>query len=298
MKQSLDTHSLLLFIIVMESNSLTEAAEKLAIKQPTLSHALERLRRIFNDPLLIRSGRSVTPTARAQALLPKAKQLLSDFQQLTEDHDFQPHTADIHYTVAANDFQCAALLPALHRRLQARVKSLKLSIVPSWLPDCDMIRDEMIAAVISPRVPDGSEVMQRKLFDFNIACFFNPKVRNAPTCPADFAAADYICPAFFLDSGAINLAEADTTPVWLHDKAQVMTNNFSSGANFLCDSGALAIAPAQLADTVYKDYTAVPFTYKNKLTMYLIWHKKYQKDNKHTWFRQQLVHIADTDIRK
>lgn len=290
-QQSLDTRSLHLFITVMESNSLTEAADKLAVNQSTISHALERLRQIFNDPLLVRSGRSVTPTNRAIELLPQAKQLLSAFERLTENPTFEPQTADIHYTIAANDFQCEYLLPKLYRQIAPQVKSLQLTVVPSWLPSSNEIRNGGADLIISPKRPDGGDIMQRKLYDFHKRCYYDPSQRDAPIEAADFINANYICPNFLLDYEAIDLASSATDSVWLRDKTHVVTNSFNSAAHFLRGTTSLAIAPDLLANSAFSDFASVPFPYTEPRTMYLTWSKKFQKDPKHTWFRQQLADL-------
>ena len=75
--RSLDLNLLRVFDEVMSERSLTRAAHKLSITQPAVSNALNRLRELLDDPLLVRVGRSMQPTPRAQALaqeLPPALQ--------------------------------------------------------------------------------------------------------------------------------------------------------------------------------------------------------------------------------
>lgn len=288
----LDTRSLQLFVTVMESQSLTEAADKLGINQSTVSHTLSKLRVIFDDPLLIRSGRTVIATERANELLPKVKKLLSEFELLIENPLFDPKATEFDYIIAANDFQAQTLLPLLYQHLSPLVGSLKLTIVPSWLPDIGLLRDEQTDLVISPNVPESGDIVQRKLYEFNQVCYYNPHCRSAPKTQADFIEANYICPSFFLNFRDVNLSQSSDKPVWLHERTQIITACFSSGADFLSQSTSLAIAPALLKDKAFKPYAYVPFSAIQPATMYLIWNRKFQKDPKHLWFRQQLVNLV------
>lgn len=290
--KSLDTRTLQLFIVTMESNSMTEAADKLAINQSTISHALNKLRDIFNDPLLIRSGRSLTPTSRAIALLPKVKKLLEDFNDLTQNPVFNPRSSDFHYTIAANDFQREVLLPKLCRHLKPMVKSLQLTIVPSWLPDTLMLRDVNTDMVISPCAPDSADVMQRKLFTFNSVCYYDADQRQPPKSEKDFIDSNYVCPIFLLDLEPITLTDSTQKPIPLKERTQIITSGFCDTAGFLKNTQMLAIAPSLLAKTTFKQYAYVPFPYTQPVTMYLLWNKKHQKDPKHIWFREQLTKIA------
>lgn len=291
-QESIDIRILKLFITVMESDSLTEAADKLAVNQSTISHALERLRQAFNDPLVIRSGRSVKPTDHALELLPKIKRLLSDFAQMLEKPSFIPKNTDFHYNVAASDFQCEKLLPSLVSKLLPQVKSLQLNIVPACLPNTRILRNEDIDLMISPVVPDGGDIMQRKLYELHLACYYDPKVREAPTNLQDFIDADYVCPDFLLDYEAVNLTQNDNEPVWLRDKTQIVTSSYSSSVHFVRSSRTLTIAPKLLAKSVFRKLAHTRLPYPDKVGVYLIWNKRSQKDPKHSWFREQLAQVA------
>ena len=60
-----DLNLLIVFETLMHERSVTRAAEKLFLGQPAISAALARLRALFDDPLFVRTGRSMEPTARA-----------------------------------------------------------------------------------------------------------------------------------------------------------------------------------------------------------------------------------------
>ena len=60
-----DLNLLIVFETLMHERSVTRAAEKLFLGQPAISAALARLRTLFDDPLFVRTGRSMEPSARA-----------------------------------------------------------------------------------------------------------------------------------------------------------------------------------------------------------------------------------------
>ncbi len=62
---SLDSHSLLTFMTVLEELSVSRAAKRLAVTQSAVGHTLTKLRLAIGDPLFVRSGRGISATAQA-----------------------------------------------------------------------------------------------------------------------------------------------------------------------------------------------------------------------------------------
>ncbi len=67
--RDLDLNLLLVFEAVAQAGSLTGAGRRLGQAQPTVSHALNRLRQLCGDPLFVRTRRGVEPTPYAERLI-------------------------------------------------------------------------------------------------------------------------------------------------------------------------------------------------------------------------------------
>jgi len=65
---NLDLNLLALFDLLMEERSVSKVANRVHLSQPSVSHALSRLRDALGDPLLVRSSKGMTPTPRALEL--------------------------------------------------------------------------------------------------------------------------------------------------------------------------------------------------------------------------------------
>ena len=76
----LDLNLLRVFDAVMAERSLTRAAHTLSLTQPAVSNALRRLRETLGDDLVRRSGASMQPTPRAQALWPVVQEALAQLE--------------------------------------------------------------------------------------------------------------------------------------------------------------------------------------------------------------------------
>src|SRR5919204_190195 len=72
----LDLNLLVALDALLSERSVTRAAQRVGLSQPGMSNALARLRRLFNDPLLVRQGAMLVPTARAEALIGPVQEAL------------------------------------------------------------------------------------------------------------------------------------------------------------------------------------------------------------------------------
>jgi len=124
-----DLNLLIVFETLMHERSVTRAAEKLFLGQPAISAALSRLRSLFDDPLFVRTGRSMEPTARATeifALLSPALDSIST--AVSRAADFDPATSTAVFRIGLSDDVEFALLPQLLKRLRAEAPGIVLVI--------------------------------------------------------------------------------------------------------------------------------------------------------------------------
>jgi len=111
----LDLTLLLVFEEAMASRKLSAAAKRLGLTQSAISHALKRLRAIFDDELFIRTPHGVQPTPRALALrapLAAAVQLVAGALRPSV---FDPERTDRVFQLAAPDYETSLFAPLLAR---------------------------------------------------------------------------------------------------------------------------------------------------------------------------------------
>jgi DNA-binding transcriptional LysR family regulator len=125
---SIDLNLLLVLHAVLEEGRVTAAARRLHVTQAAVSNSLRRLRQLFGDPLLVRDGRGLTATPRAQELAPRLAAALREIQTVVGD-DFDPLRTTRQLTLACSDGEAAALLPALMPAFSARLPRASLRVV-------------------------------------------------------------------------------------------------------------------------------------------------------------------------
>jgi LysR family transcriptional activator of mexEF-oprN operon len=115
-----DLNLLPVFIALMRERSVTRAARALFLSQPATSAALARLRAAFRDELLVRSGNTLEPTPRAEALLAELAPALQTIAgALAGATPFDPATDARTFRIGWSDDVAIAAMPLLRRLREA-----------------------------------------------------------------------------------------------------------------------------------------------------------------------------------
>jgi DNA-binding transcriptional LysR family regulator len=120
-----------IFKSLLTERSLTRAAAASGTTQPTLSKVLLKLRRELADPLFVRIGLSMEPTARALALAGPIDRILDAAHALEPDRtEFDHLTSERTFRILISDSGVIRLLPLLMSRLASEAPHLRLVAVP------------------------------------------------------------------------------------------------------------------------------------------------------------------------
>ncbi len=142
----LDLNLLLAFDALMAQGSVTRAAETLFISQPAMSHALNRLRTFFGDPLLVRTPQGMLPDPPRQRLhrgVQQALRLLE--QQLSDEEVFEPSQSKRRFVLCTTDYVECVLIPPLIQRLKrlAPGVTIEIRILRDTLPEAELASGEI-----------------------------------------------------------------------------------------------------------------------------------------------------------
>ena len=115
---SVDLNLLHAFHAVHAEGSVTRAAERLGVSQPTVSHALTRLRHLYRDPLFVRTQGGMAPTAKADRLAEAVRQALHMLDvAIQEGARYEPAASDRTFRLHMSDVGETIFLPRLLRAL-------------------------------------------------------------------------------------------------------------------------------------------------------------------------------------
>lgn len=288
---ALDGHLLRVLVVVHEEGSVTRAASRLGVSQSAVSHMLGRLRHIVGDPLFVKSGRSVVATAQAVRLAGRARVLLDQLHDFGSRTQFDPHTVDTPLTIAANDLQRDLLLPALLTRLRDSAPRVRLRVIPSNIPGADMLRNDHCLLAISPRLPEGADIMHRRLFDTRYTVFYDDAVRDAPDSLAAYLAAEHVT-VVYEPYRALDIDD-HLAQQGMRRRFAVSVSGFAGIAPFLRGSPWLATLPGHLGATQLAGFRQAPPPFACPgMPMYAIWHQRYQHDPMMRWLLDALYEVT------
>ena len=127
--RQVDLNLLVALRVLLEERSVTRAAARLRLGQPAVSGALARLRDLLGDELLVRVGRSMQPTPRAEALLERVTDILDRTETLLwPQKPFDPQSLRSEIKITLGDYEEIVLLPELARRLAAEAPGVSIRV--------------------------------------------------------------------------------------------------------------------------------------------------------------------------
>ena len=280
----LDGRLLKLLVTLVETSSVTQTAQALGVTQSAVSHQLDRLRTIAGDELFVKSGRGIVATAHAESLAISARNLLTQLEEFVHTDRFDPAKLNQCITIAANDLQRDVLLPPLLTQLREQAPGVTLRVIPSDVPTADMLRDQECQLVISPRPPDATDIVHRRLFTDQYRVFFDPSQRKAPRSRQDFEAAEHVH-VVHPTRRTLDIDDA-LEKRGIQRQFTVTVHHFGGVAAFIQGSQRIATLPGLLRQGLLRGLAdaAVPVATPS-MPMYAIWHLRHQKDPMHTWLR-------------
>jgi DNA-binding transcriptional LysR family regulator len=131
---SLDLNLLVALDALVAEASVGRAALRIGLSQPATSHALARLRAIFNDPLLVRVGARMELTPRAQSLRAPLAEALERLREVFVAESFDPATSTRRFALMMPDLVIDVVMPPLIARLATEAPGVRLDLIPWCSP--------------------------------------------------------------------------------------------------------------------------------------------------------------------
>jgi LysR family transcriptional regulator, mexEF-oprN operon transcriptional activator len=173
-----DLNVLLAFTALMRERSVTKAAQRLLLGPSAISMALKRLRKVFNDPLLVRTRAGMEPTPRALALYERIEQALAELHAVVfEPEIFDPKAVKRTFRLGVPDDIELALIPMALQRIRTEAPDVKLAIRPSDIGNALDAIDSGDVDLALTAMPENLEAWHcvRVLHREHTVCLHDPK---------------------------------------------------------------------------------------------------------------------------
>lgn len=294
----IDLNLLVALEALLEEENVTRAADRLALTQPTVSAMLARLRKLFGDPLFVRTPRGIRATPRAAALAPKLKQWLAEARALVTQTEFDPATAELTASISANDYIQSALLVPFMQRLRREAPNARLAVRAPQAGDmAAMLADAELEICITttPEVPDA-DLRSRRLYAERYVCVVRSdhplRPRAAPTldqfCRYPHA---MVSPTEGRFVGPVDRALAD---VGRRRRVVLSAPGFLTLPEILKTDDLIAVVPERvLCGRMNGLRTFAPPIAVPGFDVVMLWHERLHRDPAHRWLRELLATTAD-----
>lgn len=161
---AIDLNLLVALAALLETRNVTRAARRLRVTQSTMSHTLGRLRALLDDPVLVRTGRAMVLTPRAEALAGPLRRTLAEITHLLQaEPGFEPTSSTRTFSVVCLDV-LAAFVPDLLARMRVEAPGVGLDLrIPERFDVAQALQSGEDDLALSPPQPYTSGLMQRAL---------------------------------------------------------------------------------------------------------------------------------------
>ncbi|TFH82275.1 LysR family transcriptional regulator [Pseudomonas kribbensis] len=287
----IDLNLLVILDALLSEQHVTRAAERLHLSQPAVSHALARLRDLLGDPLLVRAGSGLVPTARALELVAPLAEALAQVQSLLAPNTFDPASARRIFRLAMSDYGAAIILPGLIRTLRAEAPGIDLQISHAsreGMVEGLLNGDIDLAAGVLPELP--GELCSTPLFEERYVCLLD---RQSLPAEGVLDLPTYLSrPHVLLEMRGSGTPEIERTLTALRERRRVAVSlphwsvapQFISGTDLI-----LTVASRALKDVDDDSLIVVPPPFEiAPFTFVSAWHKRRGGDQALNWLNRRI----------
>jgi len=277
---------------LLQESSVTNAARRVGLSTPAVSHALARLRERLDDPLLVRAGRGMVRTPRAEALAPVVREAMSRAEKVFEREELDLARVEREVTLSVTDYVLALVGNDFSARVQDGAPGVDLRFLLNAADDPARLRrgDTDLAVGIYGRLPP--ELRTRPLIEDRLVCAVR---EDHPTVGARMTLRRYVAlehvqvaprgrPGGIVDR---LLAERGherrvARAVPFFEAALQMTAG-SDYALTISERIARRRAEALGLRILEPPFEIAPYT------LSLVWHPRFDGDTTHRWLRETLA---------
>ncbi|MEU7479792.1 LysR family transcriptional regulator [Lentzea sp. NPDC042327] len=281
---------------LLAENSVTKAAARLHTSAPAMSRTLARLRRVFDDPLLVRAGRDLVPTPRAVELRGEVHAIASRARALfAPSATADPRSAVRTFDLQVTDMLSTTFIPSLIDDLRDQAPGISLRLRPENLEDTPALREGLVDLEIGSIRPGDAEVHSEALVTealIGVVRPGHPLAEVEVVTPQRFAAADHVVVS--RRGRARGPVDEELTERGLSRRVVAVVPTFASALFLASETDVVCIAPARLArrmlDKLGLRTFAIPVDLP-PVTVGMAWHPRNHHDRTHQLLRDRTRHI-------
>jgi DNA-binding transcriptional LysR family regulator len=287
--QEVDLNLLLALDALLAQNSVTKAARRLGLSDSAMSRTLSRLREATGDPLLVRAGRTMVPTPRAEELREQARFLAQEARIVLQPKpaSLDLATLDRTFTIRASDGLSEILAIRLIKATAGVAPNVCLRFAPKPDKEVGPHREGLLDLEIGvPPADAAPELRLQALFHdhfVGVARADHPLLRAAIT-PERYAACSHVVVS---RRGKVRgLVDDELAILGLERKIIAVVTSFPAAMAIAGGTDLVALVPSWHAAKMPDGLVSFPLPVQtSEITISQLWHPRYDADPAHRWLR-------------
>ncbi|WP_413335299.1 LysR family transcriptional regulator [Variovorax sp. Varisp85] len=286
---------LAVFDEIYKTRSVSRAGENLGLPQTSVSLALGRLRRRFNDQLFVRTGDGMLPTPRAAMLVPQLRQAFELLLSATEQQaEFDPASSSRTFRIAMTDISNLEFLPAMMNKVAKAAPDVRIEVLRITAETARLLEsgDADLAIGYMPELDAG--FFQQKLFEDGFACVMrrqHPRVGESLT-EGTFKKERH---AVITAPGTGNeIVEQALKRRGVQRKVALSLPTLPGLGNLLANTELIATVPKRVAQTLVRiarvKAVAPPYRFAD-FCIKQHWHERFHHDPANRWLRSMVAEL-------
>ncbi len=292
-----DLNLLVTLEALLDEGGVTGAARRLNLSQSAVSAALERLRKVFADPLLVRAGNRMEPTPFARRLQGPIKTALASVSlALALPQKFDPARAKLHVRWGLSDYVGLIMLPEFYGILAREAPGITLEVIPRPADDAItrlVAGDVDLATAVDP--PEGRDLFNAPLVEERFVCVMRPGHPLAGGRLTLARLVDFPHVLVTAHGASAGLVDRALAARGSRRRTPVSVPLFATAFALLAANDLLAILPEGIASAQAKRFGLVlrkPPLALPGYTLRVVWHLRTAHDAAHRWLRERLFAVA------
>ena len=291
-----DLNLLVVLRALLTERHVTRAASRVGLSQSATSHALSRLRELYDDPLLVRSGRTLELTPRAQQLLPSLERGLSDLKAAIDGEPaFEAATARRSFTLGMADYSQALMLGPLLQALEQAAPLVDLSVfnVPN-------LQEQLISGSLDLGLDSSANTPSRllssqRVFEDDFVCLVrhdHPTIKKRLTLER-YLASRHVVVAPSGTSGSF--VDTELARRGHERRVTLRVSNFLLAPVVVSETDLISTLPRRLALSLAKRYqlrVLPPPLPLPGFGLSLLWHPRHAHDPAQRWLRELVTRVS------
>lgn len=302
----LNLHELRILNALLHERSITRTAQLLATTQPGISKVLRHLRTQFADPLFVRNGHAMQPTAKALDIADQLRALLGAADSLRASvTTFDPGQSDRTFSLLLTDVGMIRFLPPLIAEVGAIAPKVGIRAMPLDSRQFELKLEAGEADLALGAFPKAARHLRRQRLFFD---GYVTVVRDGhPRIAALRSRTGFLAERHILVT-ASETGHAAHVTVQRVMASQISPSNimlqvpsFIAGAIVAAETDGLMTLPANLAKRLAKPLGLTAFETPISLPRIEIsqyWHERYHRDAAHRWLRTVTFDLFGTTVRR